>query len=176
MRAMSIVRTAVLAAALMAMTLAAHPASARSVPLQPDAASLSDADSSLPRTLIYASVASLFDITVGYIVDGGFATGTAIAFFDTTSGWLLYYVHEKIWAAEVPLDPAPAGMVVDKTATFTAANSIRLLGIGLLAAQNPVVAAGALAFNVISDTAAYIVTDRVWALFSARKLAAAIAP
>ncbi len=67
-------------------------------------------------------------------------------------------------------------MVVDKTATFTAANSIRLLGIGLLAAQNPVVAAGALAFNVISDTAAYIVTDRVWALFSARKLAAAIAP
>ncbi len=157
------------------MSTLASGACARSVP--PSAASQSDGEPSvLPKAVIYATAASLFDIAVGYFVGGGLTTGTATALVNATSGWLLYYVHEDIWATEVPLDPPPRDLAVAKTATFTLANSLRLLGLGVVVAQNPAVSAGFLALNAVSDVAAYVVTDRIWTLLSARKIAAAVTP
>src|ERR1700739_2201597 len=128
-------------AGLVAMCLAAWPANVSSAPLLPEpiraeATSANDDERSLlPKTLIYVSVASLIDLSIGYVVSGGLATGTAIAVVNSASGWVLYHLHENAWAAVAPRDPSSADISVTRTATFTAANSIRLLGIGLLFTQ-----------------------------------------
>jgi uncharacterized membrane protein len=154
--------------ALLVMCLAAWPGNASSAPPLPEpsrseATSANDDERSLlPKTLIYVSVASLIDLTIGYVVSGGLATGTAIAVVNSASGWVLYHLHETAWAAAAPPDPSSADIAVTRTATFTAANSIRLLGIGLLFTQSVATSVGFLVLNAAGDAGAYVVTDRIW--------------
>src|SRR3974377_1137304 len=109
---------AMLAAALLlvCMTLWSGVASARSA--APEPAPLAEsATSLLPKTIIYAAVASLVDVAIGAVVTGDVVTGTALAVAASTSGWLLFQVHEMAWAALVPNERESENLMLTKTAT-----------------------------------------------------------
>jgi uncharacterized membrane protein len=154
--------------ALLVMCLAAWPGNALSAsplpePSRSETTSQSDDERSLlPKTLIYVSVASLIDLSIGYVVSGGLATGAAIAVVNSASGWVLYHLHENAWAAVASRDPSSLDITVTRTATFTVANSIRLLGIGLLFTQSVATSVEFLVLNALGDASAYVVTDRIW--------------
>ncbi len=157
---------AVLVAALLLMAWPRSPAAQTARPISGQVAATEkagDGPSLLPKTLIYITVASLTDLAIGYVVTGGLATGTAIAVVNSTSGWALYHLHETAWAAAEGNAPETERVTVEKTGTFTVANSVRLLGIGLLFTQNVVLSVEFLVLNALGDAGSYIATDRIWA-------------
>jgi len=159
-------RRALLAAALLlvCMALWSGVASAQTAPPEP-APLAENATSLLPKTIIFAAVASLMDVAVGSIVTGDVVTGTAVAVVAASSGWLLFQVHEMAWARLAPNDQESENRVVTKTATFTAANSIRLFTVGMLFTQNILVSLSFVALDAVADAGSYVVTDRIWAFF-----------
>jgi uncharacterized membrane protein len=132
------------------------PPSPQAAPLTQSAASL------LPKTILYAVVASGVDVAIGSLITGGVVTGTAMAVVASTSGWLLYQVHEMTWAALGPKDQTSDQMVLKKATTFTVANVARLFGVGMLFTQNVALSASFVVLDAIGDVASYVVTDRVW--------------
>ena len=113
----------------------------------------------LPRTITYGVIAVAIDVGIGTIITGDVVTGTAMAAVGSASNWLLYQVHEMAWAQLEPAD----GAMQAKTATFTAANILRLFGVGMLFTQNVALTVSYIVLDGIADTGAYVVTDRIWA-------------
>ena len=170
---MRMIRSARPLATLLAISLqmGAAVAAPRALPAEPEPERLAEADASpLSKTIVYAGVASLFDLGVGYVVGGGLATGTAIAVVNSASGWLLYHVHERIWGSSAWAEVPSEQLTPVKTMTFTVANGVRLLGLGLAVTGSVAWSAAFLMLNALGDSASYIVTDRIWMLFGPKPL------
>ena len=165
---------AMLAAALLLVCMALWSGVASAQSAAPEPAPLAEsATSLLPKTILYAGVASLMDVAIGTVVTGDVVTGTGLAVVASASGWLLFQVHEMAWAALAPNEQASENLMLTKTATFTAVNAIRLFSVGMLFTQNVVASLSFVALDAVGDAGSYVVTDRIWAYFVPSSVAAA---
>ena len=112
----------------------------------------------LPKTITYGVAAAAIDVAIGSIITGNVVSGTAMAVAASTSGWLLYQVHEMAWAQLQPLDQP----VATKTATFTVTNALRLFGVGMLFTSDVVLSGTFVVLDGVGEAAAYVATDGVW--------------
>ena len=112
----------------------------------------------LPKTITYGVMAAAIDVGIGTIITGDVVTGTAMAVVGSTSGWLLYQVHEMAWD-QLALADQP---VATRTATFTVANVLRLFGVGMAFTGDVVLAGTLVVLDGVAESGAYVVTDWVW--------------
>jgi uncharacterized membrane protein len=113
------------------------------------------------KTLTFLSLASINDFAFGYAF-GGLLTGGGMIVANLTTGWLLYYVHEKAWAKTLRFVELPQDNTGIRTGTFTVVNSARIFGLGLLITGKALISSGFVLFNAAGDAVAYAVTDRLW--------------
>ena len=117
----------------------------------------------LYKTFSYQTLSSLDDFAFGYFFGGGIAAGSLLVVANAVSELAVNYAHDLTWAvASQDTGLSEAETRTTRTATYTAINTIRVFGLGLLFTASAAVSLGYVAFNSAADAAVYAANDIVW--------------
>ena len=158
-------RTILAAAASLVIALAAGAASAETPPAQQAPADTDQALlwRALYQTATYQTLSSLDDFAFGYFFGGGAAAASVLVAANGVSEAGVNYLHDLGWALATENSNASANDTrTTRTVTYTAVNTARVFGLGLMLTGNAVVSLGYVAFNAAADAGVYAANDMVW--------------
>ena len=118
------------------------------------------------KSLSYQTLSSVDDFAFGYLFGGGVAAGGILVLANAVSELAVNYAHDLTWAvASRDLAVPEEETRTTRTVTYTAVNTVRVFGLGLLVTGNAAASLGYVAFNAVADAAVYAANDAVWARY-----------
>jgi uncharacterized membrane protein len=108
-------------------------------------------------------LSSFDDFAFGYVFGGGITGGGILVLANTASELAVNYAHDLIWAvANRRTGASEADTRITRTASYTAINTFRVFGLGLLVTGNPTASLGYVVFNAVADASVYAGNDVLW--------------
>jgi|GEM_PF-5973476 len=118
------------------------------------------------RSISYQTLSSLDDFGFGYFLGGGAAAGGVLVLANAVSELAVNYAHDLTWAIASRDLAVPEGDTrTTRTFTYTAMNTVRVFGLGILITGNAVTSLGYVAFNAVADAGVYAANDAAWDIY-----------
>src|SRR5215813_13935832 len=124
------------------------PVLAQQEPIAPKPSMMELAKRTLLKTFSYQTLSSGTDFGFGYFFGGGISVGAFLVAANVSTEVVLNYAHDYLWALSNEQSGATeAETRIDRTATFTAVNALRVFSLGFATTGSTVLSVGYVIFN-----------------------------